>query len=99
MAYAPSLPLDKRYVPQKHVVSVAHGDETVLLDVNRGYYYVLNNVGGFIWSLLFDQPLFSEICDRMVAHYEADPTVISTDAERLISELLAESLVAHLSIA
>ena len=49
-----------RYQSQRHVSSARHGDTTVLLDVNRGRYYTLNQVGGRIWELLARGSLYGD---------------------------------------
>ncbi|HKV52505.1 MAG TPA: PqqD family protein [Gemmatimonadaceae bacterium] len=76
-----------------HVHTVTQGDETVLLDAERGQYYTLNEVGGRIWSLLVDGTSFAEIVDRLCAEYDVTRERGERDADMLLRELLGKSLL------
>lgn len=76
-----------------HVHTATQGDETVLLDVERGRYYTLNEVGGCIWSMVLDGASFGAIVDRVCAVYDVPRERGERDADVLLRELLGKSLL------
>ena len=76
-----------------HVQTATQGGQTVLLDVNRGQYYTLNEVGGRIWSLVCEGTSFAEIVDRVCAEYDVSRERGERDADTLLRELLGNSLL------
>jgi hypothetical protein len=75
------------------VETASQGDQTVLLDVERGRYYTLNEVGGRIWSLVCAGTPFAEIVDRVCAEYDVSRERGEQDADTLLRELLGRSLL------
>lgn len=82
-----------RLIRTPQVRATTRGDETVLLDVERGRYYSLNDVGSRIWALVCEGVPFGEIVDRVCAEYDVSRERGERDADVLIRQLLAESLV------
>lgn len=76
-----------------HVETAMQGAQTVLLDVDRGRYYTLNEVGGRIWSLVCEGTSFAEIVDRVCAEYDVSRERGEQDADTLLRELLGKSLL------
>lgn len=76
-----------------HVHTATQAGETVLLDVERGQYYTLNEVGGRIWALLVHGASFAEIVDRVCAEYDVTRERGERDADVLLRELLGKSLL------
>lgn len=63
-------------------VSSALGREAVILELQRGVYYGLNEVGASIWGLLAEPRSVREIRDHVVAEFEVAP-------DRALEDLLA----------
>ena len=82
-----------RLVRPPHVRAASQGRETVLLDVERGRYYALNEVGSRIWSLVCEGMPFDVIVDRICAEYDVSRERGERDADALIRRLLGQSLV------
>lgn len=86
-------------LPQGHfdrangVVGTRQGDTTVLLDVNRGMYYTLNEVGGRIWELLGEGVAVPAIVERLQEEYDVAAETLVTDATGLIDRLLRVKLI------
>lgn len=76
------------------VLGTRQGDTTVLLDVNGGMYYTLNEVGGRIWELLGDGVAVPAIVERLQAEYDIAPETLAADAAGLIDRLLVAKLIA-----
>ena len=76
-----------------HVHTATQGDETVLVDADRGQYYTLNQVGARIWGLLVDGTSFAEIVDCVCAEYDVARERGERDTDVLLRELLGKSLL------
>ena len=82
-----------RLVGSPQVQAATCGDETVLLHVDRGRYYALNQVASRIWTLVCEGVPFAEIVDRICAEYDVARERGERDADMLIRQLISESLV------
>ena len=70
------------------------GDEgVVVLNPNDGQYFSLDDVGGRIWELCDGDRSVTEIADVLAEEYDADASVIQTDALELLQDLKGEGLV------
>lgn len=82
-----------RFDQAKGVVGTRQGDTIVLLDINGGMYYTLNEVGGRIWDLLGDGLATPAIVERLVEEYDVPLERLDTDVRALIDRLRAAKLV------
>ena len=82
-----------RLVRTPHVRATMQGDETVLLDVERGRYFALNEVGSRIWALVCEGESIGAIVDRVCAEYDVARERGERDADVLIRQLLSAALV------
>ena len=64
--------LDTRLNIPPQVMSRLVGDETVLLDLESGIYFGLENVGQRIWQCVSDGKSLAETIDVIVAEYDVD---------------------------
>lgn len=69
------------------------GDEVVLLDLQRGVYYGLDEIGTRVWSLMSDGLGLHEIVTSLSNEYAAVPGEIERSVESLLAELRGEGLV------
>ena len=69
-----------------------HG-EAVILDLERGRYYGLNEVGARVWSLVQQPRVVSEIRDCILGEYAVDRDRCEADLMALLSQLLEKRLV------
>jgi hypothetical protein len=67
--------------------------EAVILDINSGVYYGLNQVGASIWNLIQVPKTVKEIKDALLAEYEVDPQACETDILVLIEDLASKGLI------
>ena len=69
------------------------GDEAILINLNTGAYYSLNETGAMFWQLLDGQRTIAD-CARLIAlDYEAAVEMIETDLLELATELNEEGLI------
>ncbi len=89
---------DKTYGPDsifeksgEVIVRVIEG-ETVLLDLNSGIYYSLDDVGGRIWELIDGEKSLSLIVGTVADEYDVAPAQALEDAVELLADLAGEGL-------
>jgi len=86
-------PLSSRVVASNHPVSSDIAGEAVILELNAGEYYGLNQVGAFIWSLIQQPRSVGETCDAIVQKYAVERERCERDLNQLLNELLAAGLI------
>ena len=69
------------------------GDETVILHLERGTYYGLDQLGTAIWELLKEGIAPVAISGILVREYGASRAVIEADMRRFLSDLRAHDIV------
>ncbi|GAB2545374.1 PqqD family peptide modification chaperone [Spirosoma aerophilum] len=71
------------------------GNETILLNYELGNYYELNEVGGFIWSLLQANKsmLVREIEAGILNEFDVEPSVCQEELRLFLDNLLREKLI------
>jgi len=68
-------------------------DEAVLLDLQSGQYFGLNELGCRIWQLIPAHGRLGEIQDLLVEEYDVSTDQAWHDLEDLIAELMRRGLV------
>jgi hypothetical protein len=58
--------------------------EMVLLDLESGEYYGLNEVGARIWTLLLEGKSLAQVLDTMVEEFEVTPEHLRGDIQRFL---------------
>lgn len=67
--------------------------ELVMLDVDSGRYFSLDNIGTVIWEQLADPVRFDQLCQLMHAKYDAPLETIRADIAALLSQMLDHKLL------
>jgi hypothetical protein len=83
----------KTYVAHPEKLSSTLGGEEVVLSLDTGVYYGLNEVGTRIWALLTEPRTLDDVCDVLEREYDAERAVLKADAAALFEALEAEGLV------
>ena len=69
------------------------GEEAILVNLNDGSYYSLNDTGATFWSLLDGQRTIAD-CARLIAQeYDVEPSVVEDDLLELAAEFSKEGLI------
>lgn len=68
-------------------------DEIVLLDLDSGEYFSLNDTGARVWELLGEGLAAEEIADRLAREFAVAPEVAAEHVRDLCTELLAAGLL------
>ncbi len=74
-------------------VSTQLGSETVILGVERGQYFSLNEVGAKIWELIQEPQSVDAICASLLAQYEVSPEVLEADVLEILEAMHSQGLV------
>jgi hypothetical protein len=75
------------------LVSAPVDGEVVILSVERGSYFGLDEIGSEIWQRLETPVRVDALCDALAAQYDADRPTIERDVLVLLESLVAEGLV------
>jgi hypothetical protein len=90
----PMLPDAKaRVVATDRQVACEVGGEAVILHLDEGVYYGLNEVGARVWQLVQKPLTLAEIVDAIVAEYEVERGQCLSDIQQLVAGLAEHKLV------
>ena len=67
--------------------------EVVILSVERGSYYGLDDIGSEIWQWLANEMRVDALCASLTEKYDADKATIEHDVLELLGKLAAEGLI------
>ena len=81
--------------PQRNERVIAKGvsESLVLLNLDNGEYYKLNEVGGRVWELCDGNKNVAEMVATICEEYEAPAEVIEADILDLLRDLVDEKMV------
>jgi hypothetical protein len=68
-------------------------DEIVILSIERGSYYGLDDIGSEIWQRLATPVRVDTLCDALTVKYDAERSIIERDVLTLLEKLITEGLV------
>jgi hypothetical protein len=68
--------------------------EIVLMSLEKGRYYSLDDIGSAIFRRLREPVLVSVLCDELALEYRAEPAVVEQDVLDLLRSMLENGLVA-----
>jgi hypothetical protein len=68
-------------------------DEIVMMSIESGRYYGLDDIGSDIWRRLETPCKFGELVDGLAADYDADRALIADDVRKLLSQMAAKDVV------
>jgi hypothetical protein len=69
-------------------------DELVMMSIQLGQYFALNQAGARVWELLETPKTVADLCVVMEAEFEVDREVCRREVAALIEELKTKRLVA-----
>ena len=80
-------------VAAKNQVSADLAGEAVILNLESGVYYSLDDVGAYIWSLIQEPRTVNEIRDAILEEYEVEPDRCERDIVALLEQLADAGLI------
>ena len=79
-------------VPDRVITRAVEGT-MVLLDIDTGRSFTLDETGVRAWTLLTSSPSVERAYDALLAEYQVDPKQLRQDLETLINDLCAKDLL------
>jgi len=87
------LTLDSIVVQNANLMSSVIDDDIVMLDVERGVYYGVTNVGSRIWQLIEQPSRLSDVRDLLLNEYDVDDATCTQQVLDFVRELHGKGLV------
>jgi hypothetical protein len=75
------------------VLSADVAGEVVMLSIEQGCYYGLDDIGSDIWRRIATPCSFAELVDKLVVDYDADRATIATDVQALLGRMAEQNVV------
>lgn len=67
--------------------------QAVLLDIESGEYFALNDVGKRVWDLCDGTRTVAQVADAVCAEYDVAPDTAFDDTDALLENLVGAGLV------
>lgn len=83
-------------VPANVLINEIAG-ESVLLNLDGGRYFGLDDVGTDMWKALTSSRTIAEAYDRLLAQFDVDTATLKKDLETLINRLIENRLITLIS--
>ena len=81
------------YSLSKEYVWKEVGGQVVVLHIETGRYYSLNNPGSLIWKGLMDGLSPDRIIERLCSVFDVDKSTANKDTEEMIRDLLTKEAI------
>ena len=82
------------YVPnEKQVISKIIDDEAIIIKLEQGVYYSLNELGSLIWKMIVGKNTSSSIVDYIVANYSVGMSQAEKDVKIFLDKIYEEQLI------
>jgi hypothetical protein len=69
------------------------GGEVVLMNIELGRYYSLDDIGSEIWRSLEKSAAVGPLCQALADKYKADVATVAADVLALLNKLLEQQLI------
>lgn len=80
-------------INEPKVVHETIDGETILLNLDNGYYYSLDGIGADIWGFIEKSATANDIIERLQNDYEGDSVGIKNSVNQFLLELIKEELI------
>lgn len=87
--------MTNRLRPAPSVFSREFDGELVLLDLARGEYFGLDDIGARLWLALTEGRDVPSVVEDVTREYDVDVATVTADLEALTAELLARGLLVY----
>jgi len=67
--------------------------EVVMLSIEQGRYFGLDDIGSDIWNRIEPPCSFGALIDRLAVDYDADRATIANDVQALLGRMAAQDVV------
>lgn len=88
-----SISMDSIVVANKDLLCCELADDAVMLDFVSGVYYGLDPVATYIWGLIREPKVVSDVRDALLEEYDVEPERCERDLLTLFGEMSARKLI------
>ena len=87
--------IDRESCPKRtaQVIAQKASNDWVLLNMEDGNYFSLNDIGGRIWELCDGSRSVSQLAVALAAEYDASPEVLEKDIVEMLENLQKGKLI------
>jgi len=82
-----------KYIRNSKTISGRLHEEMVMMDMEQGKYFSLNQTATAIWELLENPLTVEELCDRLMDEYEVDREQCLEEVKEYIDEMTKLRLI------
>jgi hypothetical protein len=75
------------------VIAAEVGGEIVMMSIEQGRYFGLDDIGSDIWKRIELPCSFATLIDGLAADYEADRATIAADVQALLDRMAEQDVV------
>ena len=68
-------------------------DEAILIDLDTGTYFSLNNIGTEFWELFDGEKTLQELADSVAKKYKVESEMVIADLLELVEKLAKDDLL------
>ncbi len=90
---SPDVTAPVRYQPSANVVFRSVGEDVVMLDLENGTYFSLNETGSQIWVRLCSGQTPDQVVQAIADAYETDRDTVATDVQDTVRRLVDAGLL------
>ncbi|HZD11212.1 MAG TPA: PqqD family peptide modification chaperone [Candidatus Binatia bacterium] len=87
------LTAETRFVRSNDFVTAKVDDTLVMMSLEQGAYYGLDDIGTHIWEQLREPVSVTSLCDDFCARFDVQRAQCQTDVLAFMQELLSEGMV------
>jgi hypothetical protein len=69
------------------------GEEAIIIDINTGSYYSVNDTATMFWELIDGQRTIADCARTIAGDYDVEPGEVEADLLELAAELKDEGLI------
>jgi hypothetical protein len=85
---------DATRISRNPSILVAEVDaEIVMMGIQQGQYFGLDNIGSDIWKRIDPPCLFADLVDALTRDYNAERATIAADVSQLLRKMAAHNVV------
>jgi hypothetical protein len=93
MQQLPNLDHDTRLTASPRHLSCGLSEEAVILNLDNGLYYGLNESGSHVWELLKAGTTFGSLVDALFDRFDSPRAIIEGDLRTLLADLQQQGLI------
>ena len=75
------------------LLHAAAGNDILMMSVEAGAYFGLEQVGARIWEMTADQITVEQICTRLTAEYDVEPDVCEAEVLTFLARLAEQHII------